>query len=213
MEAVWVCIMVSRTLPHDGSKDISREMELIFGADLHGFKVACNENMLASGEYYIFVNCSNFADHLDGLSRCHYVTGVVPDRLSPHHFSPKEVSEFLASVGHKEKPEDVLSPNDVVLVKDGYLKGLYGIVIQPVTSRKYKVFFSFYVRQFYETLHVTKLEFIGKVSGYEFPSEVAGKPLVIGAHVVHNRKLCRAEGRKSKAGDRRRRGGSPLSER
>ena len=70
---------------------------------------------------------------------------------------------------------------------------------KTISSKKVKVFFSFYVRQFSEDLGVTSLEFIGKVSGYEFPAGVVDKPIVIGAHVVHHRKLHREPSRKHKA--------------
>lgn len=194
MDKVWVCLMVSRTLPHDNDKAISRELSLIFGDDLIGFRVVCNDNMAASGEYYLFVHCSDYWSHVEALGKCHFITGVVPRRESPHHFSVKEIAEFLSSAGCKEDHPGTMDNGDVVLVKDGYLKGLYGIVTKPLPNKKYKVFFSFYVRQFSEALRVTSLEFIGKVTGYEFPAGVVGKPVVIGAHVVHHRKLHRATG-------------------
>lgn len=210
MDKVWICLMVSRTLPHEDTKAISRELTLIFGNDLLGYKVVCNDQMIESGEYYLFVNCNTYWDHVEALNRCHFVTGVVPSRESPHHFSAKEIAEFMSSAGHKETPKSTLENGDVVLVKEGYLKGLYGIVTKDMIGKKCKVFFSFYVRQFSEVLNVTALEFIGRVSGYEFPAGVVGKPIVIGAHVVHHRKLCRETGRKHKTGRRRRRGSSVL---
>lgn len=198
MDKVWVCLMVSRSLPHDDEKSILREMKLIFGHDFHGHKVVCNDNMSSSGEYYIFAHCSNYWGHIDGLNRSRVVTGVIPSKESPHHFSNKEIDEFLASAGHKEVKLGSFDNGDVVLVKDGYLKGLYGIVTKVLKNKKVEVFFSFYVRQFSESLGVTSLEFIGKVSGYEFPAGSVDKPIVIGAHVVHHRKLCRESGRKHK---------------
>lgn len=202
MDKVWICLMVSRTLPHDNTKDIVRELTLIFGKDLLGHKVVCTDQMSDSGEYYLFTHCGNYWDHKEALSRCHFITGVIPNRDAPHHFSDKEIAEFLSSAGKTDKATVGLDNGDVVLVKEGYLKGLYGIITKEINSgKKFKVFFSFYVRQFSETLRVTSLEFIGKVSGYEFPAEVVGKPIVIGAHVVHHRKLCRPESRKPKTGD------------
>jgi len=193
MNKIWVCLMVSRTLSNTNLKAISRELTVVFRDDLLGFKVVCNDQMSASGEYYIFVNCDNYREHIEAINRCHFITSVVPDRESPHPFTPKEIVEFLTSAGLKEEPSGTLENGDVVLVKDGYLKGLYGVVTKEMPRKKFKVFFSFYVRQFTESLRVTSLEFIGKVSGYEFPSEVVGKPIVIGAHVVHHRKLHRPE--------------------
>jgi hypothetical protein len=192
MEKFWIGLMVSRTLSHDNSKDITRELTLIFGKDLLGYKVVCTDQMSESGEYYIFVRCADYDEHVEALSRCHFITGVIPSKNAPYQFTTKEVAEFLSSAGHKDNPNKGLNKGDVVLVKDGYLKGLYGIITKETqANKKYKVFFGFYVRQFSEILRVTSLEFIGKVSGHEFTSEVIGKPIVIGAHVVHHRKLHR----------------------
>ena len=204
-ETFWIGLTVSRTLSNVDEKAISRELTLIFGEDFLGYKVVCNEQMSASGEYFIFVNCSNYQEHKEALNGRHFITGVIPSREEPHHFSPKEISEFVTSASKKDRLSSCLSNGDVVLVKSGYLKGLYGIVIKELSSKKVKVFFSFYVRQFFESFGVTALEFIGKVSGYEFPADLADKPIVIGAHVVHHRKLHRPKGRKHQTGDRRRR--------
>jgi hypothetical protein len=200
MDKAWIGLMVSRTLPHDDGTAISKELKLIFRQDLIGYKVVCNESMSSSGEYFLFVNCNNYWEHTEALNRCHYITGVIPSRESPHHFSNKEILEFMNSAGYKEENPVSLGNGDVVLVKDGYLKGLYGIITKNLPRKKAKVFFSFYVRQFFEVLSVTSLEFIGKVSGCEFPSGNVDKPIVIGAHVVHHRKLHREQDRKHKAG-------------
>jgi len=197
MDAVWIGLMVSRTLPYNDVKAISRELKVIFGDDLIGHKVVCNDQMSATGEYFIFVHCSNHWDHIESIRKCHFVTSVIPSRDNPHIFSVKEVNDFVSSAGHKESDDNIFKNGDVVLVKDGYLKGLYGIVTREVSRKKLKVFFSFYVRQFSMDLSVTALEFIGKVSGYEFP-DCVGKPVIIGAHIVHHGKLHRGSSRKCK---------------
>ena len=201
----WIGLMASRTLLHSDDKSISRELKLIFGDDFIGYRAVCNEQISASGEYFLFVNCSNYQEHKEALNHCHFITGVIPSRDEPYHFSLKEISGFLVSSEKTVETGACLNNGDVVLIKTGYLKGLYGIVIKELTRKKVKVFFSFYVRQFFESFGVTSLEFIGRVSGFEFPNETVGKPIVIGAHVVHHSKLHRSEGRKHKTGDRRRR--------
>ena len=210
MDKVWICLMVSRTLLHDDVNAISQELKLLFGSDLFGYKVVWNEHMAESGEYYLFVHCGNYWDHAEAIEKSHYVTGIVPSKESPHHFNRNEISEFLASVGHKEVKDEGFDNGDVVLVKTGYLKGLYGIVIKSLTHKKCKVFFSLYVRQFSKSLCVTSLEYIGKVSGYKFPTGVVAKAVIIGAHVVHHSELCRKSDRKSKTGERRRKSSAVL---
>ena len=202
---VWICLMVSRTLPHDDDKALSRELKLIFGDDLLSYKVVCNEQMASSGEYFLFVHCSRYQEHKENLNACHFITSVVPTRESPHNFSLKEIAEFFSSAGKKEETGDCLNNGDVVLVKSGYLKGLYGIVTKTLAHKKVKVFFSFYVRQFVETFGIPSLEYIGRVSGYEFPAEIVGKPIVIGVHVVHHNKLHRKASREHRVRKCRRR--------
>lgn len=197
MDTDWIGLMVSRTLHYNDVKAISRELKVIFEDDLIGYKVACNDQMSASGEYFIFVHCSNYRDHVESISKCHFITSIIPSRDNPHVFSAKEVNDFVSSAGHKESDDKIFKNGDVVLVKDGYLRGLYGIVTKELSRKKLKIFFSFYVRQFSTDLSVTSLEFIGKVSGYEF-SEGVIKPVIIGAHIVHHGKLHRGSSRKCK---------------
>lgn len=201
MDNQWICLMVSSTLPHKDNKLITKELSVIFGSDLVDHRVVCDTGMLASGEYYLFVRCANYRDHLDTLNKHTFVTNVVPSRESPHYFSDKEVKEFAVSVGRKVTPTSDFNKGDVVLVRDGYLRGLYGVV-QGQSGKKCRVFFSFYVRRFTENLRVTLLEFIGNVSKYEFPVAVDGCHLA-GVRIVHHRKLHRKTGRKHKAGERR----------
>ena len=207
---VWICLMVSRTLIHDDDKAISRELSLIFGRDFLGYKVVCNDDMVSSGEYYMFVHCDNYWDYAEAIGACHFITGVVPSRESPHHFSPKEIREFLLSAGSKAKKSSCVHSGDVVLIKRGYLRGLYGIITKELPNKKCKVFFSFYVRQFSESIPMASLEFIGKVSGYEFPSGIIEKPLIIGAQVVHRYQLCGETGRRSRDGSKRGRSSAVL---
>jgi len=190
--------MVNKSLSPNNETAISNELRLIFGEDLLEFKVVCNDNISSSGEYYLFVNCQNYGEHVERLGRCNFVTGVVPSIETPYRFSPKEIGDFSSSAVKKEEKNHIFNSGDVVLVRDGYLKGLYGIVTEEAKSKKFKVFFSFYVRQFSEIFCVKSLEFIGRVSECEF-SFSGKKPVIIGAHVVHNSKLRRPENRKCKA--------------
>lgn len=198
MDAVWICLMVSKSLDYKDSKAIEKELSLMFGEDLIDYKVGCNDDLTQSGEYYLFVRCYNYWSHSEAVLKNHFVTSVVPSHDNPHNFSPKEITSFLSSIGHKEQQNSQLENGDVVLIKNGYLKGLYGIVTKMLSAKKYRIFFSFYVRQFSENFSVTDIEFIGKVSGYQFPAEDISKPIIIGAHIVHHRKLYRAEGRNHK---------------
>jgi hypothetical protein len=197
MEKFWIGLMVGRVLSHKDEKAISNELSLMFGDDLHDWKVVCNDQLEATGEYYLFVQCSNYWKHIPDINKSHYVKSIIPSRDNPHKFTEKEISVFLASAKKKEETKNSLVNCDVVLVKDGYLKGLYGIVVKSLPCKKFKIFFSFYVRQFYEVLGISSLEFIGKVPCGDFSQESVKKPLILGANIVYNHKLHRSRCRKS----------------
>lgn len=192
MEKFWIGLMVGRMILHKDEKAISNELAIIFGDDLCEWKVVCNDQMEATGEYYLFVKCVDYWKHIPAINKSHYVKSIIPSMDNPHRFSDKEINDFLASAGKKEETKASFANCDVVIVKDGYLKGLYGIVVKSLPCKKFKVFFSFYVRQFYEVIGISSLEFIGKVSCGEFSSESIQKPLIIGAHIVYNHKLHRS---------------------
>lgn len=197
MDAIWVCLMANRSLDNKDHKTIKKELTCIFQEDLVEFKVGCNDQLLQSGEYYLFVKCADFWKHTEAIRKNHFISSVVPSVEQPHNFSSKEIVSFLSSIGQKEAEQQSLENGDMVLVKSGYLKGLYGVVIKNISAKKYKILFSFYVRQFFESFPVAELEFIGKVSGYQFQSDSISQPVIIGAHIVHNSKLHRTECRKS----------------
>lgn len=186
----WVCLMVKKSLPSDDAS-VSKELSSIFGKDFLDYEVVCTEQMLTSGEYYVFARCASYHDHEDSISSSHHVSAVIPSISSPHRFSKREISEFSKSAG-VERTQDDISEGDVVLVKSGYLKGLYGIVRGKSSGKKFNIFFSFYTRSFVESIGLKSLEFIGKASGYNLSS--TGNPVVLGAHIVHSGKIHRSTG-------------------
>ena len=190
-EASWFGLMVNKTLPYNDTEAVSREMTVIFNVDIIGHKIVCCDQMESSGEYYVFVYCKDYWSHAGDVSRNHYVTDVIPSKDNPYRFKEREVMEFVDSVECVRGNKFQLMKGDVVLIKDGYLKGLYGVIAEAKSENKYKVFFSFYVKQIFEYFDVTEMDLVDSASGFQVNPEVLEKPIVLGAHVVHNRKLHR----------------------
>jgi transcription antitermination factor NusG len=161
----WLCVTMKASFQHGDRKAALRELEAVFGGDLEEVRSVCNESMAGStDEYYVFVRCKEYQSHVEALSRTSAVVGVVPSYDNPHHFSTKEVEEFAGSVERKDKVR-AFERGDMVVVKEGHLKGLYGVVCGKASKRQLKVAFSFYLGMFMETLSVTRLEYVANVLG------------------------------------------------
>lgn len=182
----WLCLMVNGAFRQGDRKAAEKELCSIFGEDASEMRAVCNEDMrLSTGEYYVFVRCLNYGKHVDRLSKSAAVVSVVPSKDNPHWFSDDELREFEGSVvaPRKEEPRE-MGKGDMVMVKDGYLKNLYGVVKGKVGPRRYRVCFSLYIRKFSAILHVKVLDFVDNIS-QRMRKSGKGAP-----NLVTNHKLC-----------------------
>ena len=198
----WIGLMVNGTFHHGDKKAALNQIRAILEGDLIEKKVVCSEHMTAStGEYYVFVRCRAYHSHIDSLSRNAAIVSVVPLLERPHLFTDKEVQTFAGSVVTAEKPDE-LKRGDMVLVKDGYLKNLYGIVDGEPVGRKYRVAFSFHLRKFSESFSVTSLQFVANV--FNRNRKPASRQKLEVPHIDKCRQLYRKPSRKLKRGRKRR---------
>jgi len=161
----WLCLMVNGAFRQGDRGAVEKELRSVFGEDAGEMRSVCNDDMRSStGEYYVFVRCRGYERHVDRLSKSAAVVSVVPSSDKPHWFSDEELREFEGSVAapRREEPRE-MGRGDMVLVKDGYLKNLYGVVRGKAGPRRYKVCFSLHVRKFSEILNVTVLDFVANV--------------------------------------------------
>lgn len=197
----WICLMVNGAFRHGDAKAADREIASIFGADMLEKRTVCNAEMYGStGEYYLFLRCANYHDHLDRLRKSLAVVSVVPTYESPHAFSDAEIGEFMASVEKPKKPRE-LERGDMVQVTEGYLKNLFGVVEHSEGRDKYKVAFSFHLRKFSDTLSVSCLQFVANVLGRE--GEVSSAKSREVHAVVKRTHLYREKDRDRKCGSRK----------
>ena len=158
MSSRWLCVTVGVNY-HRGDKQAAVEsIKKIFGRDLKEVRIVCNETMWNSGEYYCFVLCSNFDRHIQNLKSCVFLS-VMPSYDNPNWLSLKEVNDFVRSVEKDSIPRS-LSVGDIVMVKEGYLKNLYGLILGRIGKNKYRVSFRFYLRRMTEILSISNLRLV-----------------------------------------------------
>ena len=191
----WVCLMVDGLSRDRDAASVEREVSSAFGEDALELRSVCTEGMASStGEYYLFVRCKEYHSHLERLTRSSAVVSAVPSFENPHWFGTAEVEAFEGSACRKERPGR-LDRGDMVLVKDGYLKGLYGVVAGRADGRRYKVVFSFYLRRFSENMSVTALGFVGNVLRRVAERRETGVREAAVRHHLRGQKSGDAEGR------------------
>jgi len=193
----WLCLLVNGSFHHGDRKVATHEIASIFGKDLLGLKFAFNDNMVSTGEYYAFVKCQNYANYTERISKSQAIANVIPSVLNPDYISDAEVEAFLKSMNKEVKPPDFVR-GDMVMVKEGYLRGLFGVVQDEVKKGKYCVSFSFYMRRFHENLPVTALKFVANVFKRDMkkriPTAIREHPIAV-KHKIHRKKCRKAERR------------------
>lgn len=158
MSGKWLCVTVGVNYYRGDKRAAIGSIKKIFGKDLKEIRVVCNETMWNSGEYYCFVLCSNYDRHIQDLKSCVFLS-VVPSYDNPNWLSLKEVNDFVCSVEKNSIPRS-LFVGDIVVVKEGYLKNLYGLVLGKIGKNKYRVSFRFYLRRMIEILSINNLRLV-----------------------------------------------------
>ena len=168
----WIALMVSSSFRH-GDRDVMvGELRSIFGNDLAEIKFVDDEAMISSGEYYCFVRISEYNTHMDSLIGSAAVCRVVPAYDCPHEFTEDEIEAFGSSA-KKSEIRGEFETGDMVKIKDGELKGLYGIIFEALGEDRYSVAFKMYTRGFEEVVEARSMEFVDNVFKHlKFPVTV-----------------------------------------
>ena len=161
MTDMWLCIRVNMSYHHGDRNAITSAINKIFGNDLKEMQFVCDEVMWQSGEYFCFVRCDNYAAHIQMLKDHALFFGVIPSCDKPSWLSTDDVNKFIASV-QKSTSHEKFTRGDIVSVREGYLKDLYGLIIGK-HRKKYKISFHFFIRQFIEHLPADSLQFTGNL--------------------------------------------------
>lgn len=155
----WVCLMISATFKHGNLTTAEREIRRIFGRDLKEIKTVWNEALMESGGYYCLVLCSDYSAHIQELKVCAPDICVLESVDDPKWLSKREVDEFVASSSVSQESTS-LRIGDIVLVSDGYLKNLYGLVYGK-KGKRCCISFKTHLRTFTENIATKSLKVVG----------------------------------------------------
>jgi hypothetical protein len=167
----WICMMVNTSFHHGDKTAVTTELRKIFSNDLKEIRLICDEIMWKSGEYYCLILCSNYDSHIPLLKENALFFKVIPSLDNPNWLTSDEVEKFTSSVEKAGIPVG-LSKGDIVFVKEGYLKNLYGLVIgnEKGKTKRFKVSFHFYLKRFVANITAVSLQFVDNLFKYrKFP--------------------------------------------
>lgn len=182
----WIGLMMGKALNYRKPEVWLDKIKAICGERVK-YEAVSGDVLTDNGDWYLFLKDSKWREHIIQLKRCRFVVSVVSVGDMPYLFSDEEIKTFVGGVKAKREAGDALSPGDIVIVKDGYLANLYGIV-ESVSGKTANVFFSFYVRCFIEKLKVSCLK---KVSRTDFDPSRHGQQVTMGAQVVFTNNIYR----------------------
>jgi len=154
--------MVSASFRHGDKEAMVGEIRAIFGNDLVEVRIVDDEVMRDSGEYYCFVRIKEYELHRESLMDSTAVCRIVPVYDKPYEFTTELVDEFGKSADTAGVP-DGFDIGDMVLIGEGELKGLYGIITKQAENSHYLVAFKMCTRLFHKTIPVEDMEFIDNV--------------------------------------------------
>ena len=154
----WYATVVNKASHHGKSDFFVKELRGVLYPHQSSFSVVKDDDPLTD-EYFIFVKSAGFVKKREEILRLQGVLRTVDGKPGcPYSFSDKEVDEFISSI--KTVSENhVFSVGDVVVVSEGYLSGLTGIVVKTNSKNINRVFFRFHVRTLIETIKSDGLKF------------------------------------------------------
>ena len=156
----YFCLVVS-TSAHHGKSDKTVEEIRALVPDMEEAVVIYDKDLRSSGEYFIFVRCPSIEDQKDAVTKVSGIIRVESCGNVPYRFTKKEVDAFVGSI-EKKHSDRIFSKGDVVLVRDGMYKNLFGLVTGR-RGRRASVLFRFHVRSRNVMLEMRTLEFVKSV--------------------------------------------------
>ncbi len=171
----WICLSINQNAIKEGDlvKIIREDIENVFGDDLLDTVILCDrlskEIFEMNVENYVFVKVKNYFPHVKKMKDSNIIFGVLDSYDNPTPIDESEVFKFKDSLKSKSNEEE-LKVFDAVQVKEGYLKGLTGIVTEKpsVATGKYKVVFKFHTNLRTEGMYRKNLVYLFNILDFEF---------------------------------------------
>lgn len=153
----WYCVVISSTAYYGKTESVVEELKGVLHPNISDIVVVNEPEIVKTGEYFIFVSSKNFLKKKESVEKLSCVLRIQSSGNTPYCFSDKDVSGFLGSIEKKGKCVE-FKKGDVVMVREGYLKNLFGLVCGNKNG-KVNVLFRFYVRDFKELLDGKNLKY------------------------------------------------------
>lgn len=142
----WYGLIINASSYYGNSDKIVSEITNILQSAAESILVVNDKKIMETGEYFIFVNGKNVMKKKEELLKLSGLIRIVMSGNSPYVFSEKEISSFTSSIEKKDKAV-VFKKGDIVFIKDGCYKNLFGLVM-GIQKDKIKVLLKFHVRSF-----------------------------------------------------------------
>ena len=160
MDGKWVCFILHPQFRRRNNST-QKALQKAFGKDFLDCKiVSCGET---SEDCYVFAQCKNYFAHVSQLTHDSIIRTALPSTAAPNFLTDDEVSDFISSMSAPEPVRGQFTLGDVVLVTNGYLNNLTGIILAEERDCTYRVKFKFHIRQFDEIIHASELKYVGNV--------------------------------------------------
>jgi len=144
----WYCVAVNSAAYYGKTEMVVEELKSVLLPSKSELIVINEPEMMKTGEYLVFISSKNFLKKKDDIIKLSCVSGIQSKGNIPYPFTEKEVSCFVKSIEKKDSSVS-FKRGDVVIIKEGSFKNLFGLVCGN-RKGKVNVLFRFYVRDFHE---------------------------------------------------------------
>jgi len=142
----WFCVVINSTAHYGKAESVVEELKGVLLSSDSEILVINEPEIVSTGEYFVFISGKQFLKRKDDILKLSSVLRIISVGEKPYCFSDKEVSKFTQSI-EKRGHSVTFKKGDIVVIKDGYLKNLFGLVT-GLRDNKVRVLLRFYVRDF-----------------------------------------------------------------
>jgi len=159
----WVCLNINAQQAKKAAslEDVEQELRKAFDGDFLDWVVVgdwfSDDSVDLSFDSYTFVKCEDYFQHVRGVQGCRYVAGVLNSYHNPAFSTEKEVARFRRKI--QGQASCYFRRGDMVEVREGYLKNLFGVVLGRYGRMSYWVLFKFHTRCFVRVISTKNMDF------------------------------------------------------
>lgn len=176
----WVCLNISAQQAKKAAslEEIEKELRKAFEGDFLDWVVVgdwfSDDSVDLSFDTYALVKCEDYFQHIKSVQGCRYIAGVLNSYHNPSFSTEEEVARFRRKIQAKETR--YFRRGDMVEIREGYLKNLYGIVLARYSQMSYWVLFKFHTRCFIRVISAKNMGFKKNLfNGLKFPVTASRK--------------------------------------